>query len=344
VLIIEACSRKEGMFLRESIVLLALLILVGMSAAQSESNIVPYENPTTIEKKSLTFDMQQNVSGTGFFASYRHSLMPDVLGTEGRLYNGVDAKNTAHGSGEIDADSRMYAENSYNNRTWINGAYDEDGEIIEDDEETTSIIKINEDQKMTYEPSKILIGSRYYATHAIVFNSRLFENTWIKNRDGLNFINNRIEGAQGLNLILDTSSDATDTTMKFDEDITQGKVHFAALQTVGIPRDEESEEESEESEDDESEAEEPEEPSLLGPAMKAWHNPIFVMDKDYLGTYHIKQNLTLYSNEEEEAKEDAWLPCCYGGFSDMNEMDRKGRSVPGVFDCTCFRPPTEVQN
>lgn len=118
--------------------------------------------------------------------------------------------------------------------------------------------------------------------------------------------------------------------MKLDEDIMQGKAHFAAIQMVGIPRDKESEEES-------SEAEELEEASVLGPAMKAWHNPIFVLDEDYLGTYHIKKNLTMYSNEEEEEKEDAWLPCCNGGFSDMNAMERAGRSVRGVFDCTCFK-------
>lgn len=331
--------------------MLTLLILVGMSSAGSESDEVPYKDPSTIEKKNLTFDMQQSVSGTGFFATYRHSSMPDAIGEEGLLYNGVEAKNNAHGSGEIDANSLMYAESSYNNRTWINGAYDIDGEIIEDDEETTSIIEIDEDHKMTHGSLELPIGSRYYATHAIVFNSRLFENTWIKNRNGLNFINNRIEGAKGLNIILGVSSDGFNATMKLDEDMTQGKAHFAALQTVGIPRDEESGEESdaesdeesdEGSEDEQVEAEEPEEASVLGPAMKAWHNPIFVLDENYLGTYHIKQNLTMYSYEEEEEKEDAWLPCCNGGFSDMNAGDKTGRSVQGVFDCSCFKAPREV--
>jgi hypothetical protein len=324
------------------IVLLTLLILLGMGFAGSESDQVPYADPSTVENKNLTFDMQQSVSGTGFFATYRHSSMPDAIGEEGLLYNGVEAKNNAHGSGEIDANSLIYSESSYNNRTWINGAYDKDGEIIEDDEETTSIIEIDDDHKMSYGSLTLPIGSRYYATHAIVFNSQLFENTWIKNRDGLNFINNRVEGAKGLNIILDASSDGFNTTMKLDEDMTQGKAHFAALQTIGIPRDGVSDEVLDEesdggSEDEHVDAEEPKEASVLGPAMKAWHNPIFVLDEDYLGTYHIKQNLTMYSNEEDEEKEDAWLPCCNGGFSDMNEMDKKGRSVQGVFDCTCFK-------
>ena len=57
---------------------MTLLILVGMSSVGSESDNVPYEDPSTIEEKNLTFDMQQRVRGTGFFATYRHSSMPDA--------------------------------------------------------------------------------------------------------------------------------------------------------------------------------------------------------------------------------------------------------------------------
>ena len=103
---------RGGIDLRRGIVLLTLLILVGMSSAGSEGDEVPYKDPSTIEKENLTFEMQQSVSGTGFFATYRHSSMPDAIGEEGLLYNGVEAKDNAHGSGEIDANSLIYAESS----------------------------------------------------------------------------------------------------------------------------------------------------------------------------------------------------------------------------------------
>jgi hypothetical protein len=78
--------------------------------------------------------------------------MPDVIGTEGRLFNGVEAKNKVQGSGKIDTDSNISAESSYTNKTWINDAYDKDGEVIEDEEETTSIIQMKDNSKMTTAP------------------------------------------------------------------------------------------------------------------------------------------------------------------------------------------------
>ena len=72
---------------------------------QTEENNTAYDNPTTLEQKNLKFDFEQNVSGTGFSASYKYAQMPDATGTEGRLFNGVEAKNKAHGSGKIDIDS-----------------------------------------------------------------------------------------------------------------------------------------------------------------------------------------------------------------------------------------------
>ena len=156
--------------------MLALFALIGMAAAdngekeeQLEENDAAYDNPTTLEEKNLKFNFEQNVSGTGFFTAYKYAQMPDALGTEGRLFNGVEAKNKAHGSGKIDTDSNIYAESSYTNKTWINGAYDEDGEVIEDEEETTSVIQMKEDSKMTYSPLVMGIGSRYYNLQSCCF-------------------------------------------------------------------------------------------------------------------------------------------------------------------------------
>ncbi len=330
--------------------LLALLAFIGYATSSSESINVPYENPSAIEERNLTFDMQQSVKGTGFFAAYRHSSMPDELGTEGLLCNGVEAKSNAHGSGTIDSGSFMYSESSYLNRSWINGAYDEDGEIIEDLEETTSIVEINEDQKMTYSPYILSVGRGYYQDHALSFDSLLSENIWIKNRDGLNFINNRVQSARRLDMLLYASSDAVNTSMDLDEYMIDGRAHFAAWQASEIPEDEEMEDEGEdmegegnEAEGNEAEAEAVDEASVLGLAMKNWHSPLFVLDEDYAGTYSIKKNLTLYNYEIEEMKDDAWLPCCNSGFSGMNAMDNAGRSVQGIFDCTCSIPQSGVK-
>ncbi len=318
--------------------MLALFALISITIAdngekegQLEENNAAYDNPTILEEKNLKFNFEQSVSGTGFFATYKYSQMPDVTGTEGQLFNGVESKNKAHGSGNIDTNTQMYAESSITNKTWINGALDEDGELIQDEEEATSIVQVKEDNKMVYSPLLMGIGSRYYDQHPIAFNTLLKEDDWIKNRNGLNSLHHSVDQAHGLNKVLDAQSDATNNIMNVEEDLVDGRAHFGVLQLDGIPVDEEPEEGSEEVQ-------------VLGLAMKAWQKPLIDLDEDYVGSFHIKKNMNLYTDSDDKEKEDFWLPCCFGGFSDMNYADAKDfKSARGVFDCTCFKAPSSAQ-
>jgi hypothetical protein len=257
--------------------------------------------------------------------------MPDDTGTEGWLFNGVESKNRAHGSGHIDTDSTIYAESSYSNKTWINGAYDEDGEEIEDEEEATSLIRLKDDSRMTYSPALMGIGSRYYDRYPIEFSSLLKDENGFKNRNGLNSIDHLVEQAHGLKKLLDAQSDGTINAMNIEEDVIDGHIRFGVLQLAGIPRDEEPEEESEETQ-------------VLGLAMKAWKKAEIDMDEDYRGSFHIERNASLITDSDDDEKEDPWLPCCFRGFNDMNYTDAKAfKSSAGIFDCTCFQVPSRAQ-
>jgi hypothetical protein len=304
----------------------------GEKKEQLEENNAAYDNPTTLEEENLKFSMEQNVSGTGFYADYKYALMPDASGTEGRLFNGVEAKNKAHGSGKIATDSNMYAESSFTNKTWINGAYDENGEVIQDEEEATSIVQMKEDSQIVYSPLVMAIGSRYYDLHPIAFNALLKEEDWMKNRDGLNSLHHIVDQAHGLDIAFDAQSDTTNNTMNVDENLVNGRAHFGVLQLEEIPVDEEPEEDSGDVQ-------------VLGLAMKAWKKPLIEMDEDYVGSFHIKKNMNLYTYYPDDIeKEDSWLPCCSGGFIDMNYEDAKAfKSAEGIFDCTCFKVPSKAQ-
>jgi hypothetical protein len=279
----------------------------GEKEEQLEENDSVYDN--------LKFNFEQNVSGMGFFTAYKYAQMPDAL----------EAKNKAHGSGKIDTDSNIYAESLYTNKTWINGAYD-DEEVFEDEEEATSVIQVKEDCKMTYIPLVMGIGSRYYSLNSVIFNSLLKEDDWIKNRDGLNSLHHRVDQAHGLNKVLDAQSNSTNNIMNIEVDLVDGRAHFGVLQLVGIPVDEEPEEDSEE-------------------VQVLWKKPLIELDEDYGGSFHIEKNINLYTySEEEEEEEDSWLPGCYGGFSDMNYPDAKAfKSARGIFDCTCIKVPAKAQ-
>lgn len=245
-----------------------------------------------MDEKNLKFNFEQNVSGTGFFTIYKYAQMPDALGTEGQLFNGVEAKNKAHGSGKIDTDSNISAENSYTNKTWINGAYDENGEVIQDEEEATGIVRMKEDSKMAYSPLAMGIGSRYYDLHPIAFNALLTEEDWIKNRDGLNSLHHSVDQAHGFDVAFDAQSDATNNTMNIDENLVNGRAHFGVFQLEEIPVDEMPEEDSGYVQ-------------VPGLAMKAWKKPLIELDEDYVGNCHIKKNMNLYTYSDNSEKEDS---------------------------------------
>jgi len=321
--------------LRESILaLLALIALISMAVAEYEDDYL-----ISREDDNLTFSVDQKVSGSGFFSAYRYALMPDAIGPEGRLFNGVEAKNQAHASGAIDIESLFSGESTYVNESTLNPEIEEEDKYVHgehimkfDDyeETTTSVIDLKEDNILTYSPMSLSVGLKYYDRHPLAFNSLIKDGVWIKNRDGLSSLDHVVENAHALNKLLDANSDAVNLSLNVEEDLTEGKSHFGALQLAEYPRDEEPEDEEEE-------------PDTPGTAMKLWQKPLVELDEDYIGSFHMKKNMTLTWEEDDEEYDYAWLPCCSGGFLDMNLMDRTERSVSGIFDCTCSKVQREAQ-
>ena len=73
-------------------------------------------------------------------------------------------------------------------------------------------------------------------------------------------------------------------------------------------------------------------------------DPNILIDEDYRGTYYITKNMSHETKYTLKQQKDEWLPCCSGGFSDMNYLDKKPfKSATGVFDCTCFKASTKAE-
>lgn len=75
------------------------------------------------------------------------------------------------------------------------------------------------------------------------------------------------------------------------------------------------------------------------------HDVLRMIDEDYIGTFSLIKKMSHESNFRRTQESDDWLPCCFGGWNDMNYRDQKsfGRSTTrGVFDCTCFVPPKSI--
>ena len=73
-------------------------------------------------------------------------------------------------------------------------------------------------------------------------------------------------------------------------------------------------------------------------------NADILIDEDYRGTYYLTKNMSHEAKYKLTREMDDWLPCCSGGFADMNVLDKKPfKSAAGIFDCTCFKAATEAQ-
>jgi hypothetical protein len=74
-------------------------------------------------------------------------------------------------------------------------------------------------------------------------------------------------------------------------------------------------------------------------------------EERYYGTYDLTRKIEMRSvfekcndtDDEAESWLPTWLPCCYEGWNDMEQLDQRdfGTSAKGVFDCTCYRETTK---
>ena len=79
-------------------------------------------------------------------------------------------------------------------------------------------------------------------------------------------------------------------------------------------------------------------------ASQVGKNPKILIDEDYRGTYYLIKNMSQEAEYKLTRQKDDWLPCCSGGFADMNVLDQKPiKSATGIFDCTCLKAPNKAE-
>jgi len=70
-------------------------------------------------------------------------------------------------------------------------------------------------------------------------------------------------------------------------------------------------------------------------------DPDALVDEYYRGTFTISKKMEIGLESSLTQNEDEWLPCCSGGWNDMNYKDKESFPVDAnrVFNCTCFSIP-----
>jgi len=234
--------------------------------------------------------------------------------------NSVEAKDYSHGSGTINVESILSAQN-YNKTEGIDENYGHDYT------EALSCIQLKEDNAMIYSPRALGVGTGFYAARPLQFNSLLKEKTWLKNRGSATTMQHEVEYAHALDKELDllvkdfiSEDDPSVSMMNISEDVTAGRTHIGILQGDHLD---------------------------LGDNDAAWVEPQVYVDEDYWGTYHIEKLMNLTASEDETTEDDDWLPCCSGGYLTMPEAYQKGSKgfgsdVKGIFDCTCTKTPEDA--
>ncbi|HOT06137.1 MAG TPA: hypothetical protein PLI05_00620 [Methanotrichaceae archaeon] len=318
--------------MRKVIVLLAIMALIGVSAAAVSDLLRPEgwytagDYPDERAYKNVTFNFEQSVQGSGYWMTYRYAKA-----------GALAVHDYVHGSGSIDNEVVMYVQDSLTETH----PYDADwNDYLE------NCISLKEDNVMVYSPMQIAIGTGYYAANPILFDSLLKEKIWIKNYRAATSMHHEIEYAHGIDKEVDVlAKEKFNHTydpeffgvgyiqMKVNEHVDDGRIHFGVLKGA-IDRTAEPYVAAYESRTPESFF-----------AKNAWKNPAIEIDEDYFGTYDIVKNMTLETPYKLVQKNPDWLPClCDGGYDDFDYRQPAWyKGMKPIFDCTCYKVPSEAE-
>lgn len=290
---------------------------------------------------NITFNLDQSVHGDGFFRTYKYATMSNALGVSNPRFNSVEAKDSSHGSGELQSEFSMAARSTDRRDGVVPMENGVELEPFIDAEEAFNQITMKEASNMVYRPMSMAVGAGYYSAHPVTFNSLLNDKTWAKNHGFLQEMYQSAEYAHSLNKEMDLdvqdyetyTADPGTTKMNLTEDIIDGRAHIKVFQGnfSAIP-------------DEINESTFAESESFNTPYYRN-RKPDIEIQEDYVGSYHLIKNMVLFGDAEETYDDEDWIPCCGYKFLDSlkDYPDSWGLDQKKIFDCTCFSVPSKAQ-
>ncbi|WP_428400629.1 hypothetical protein [Methanocrinis sp.] len=255
--------------------------------------------------------LEQDVEGEGFAMVYQK------VNTEA-----LQLKNYMHGSGTMDTATLLSSNQS---KGFVSNQDKYTLVYTGSEYPAKSAISFVEQNEMTYAPMAMAYGTGYYAENPIVYNSKLKERTEGKNYDGSACSKSYDEGVSMLHQIEYASAFVKDigvelknqekstnpsskpqdglssTSMKIEEEVTEGSVHVGQLVTD---------------------------------ADYGWKKPLIEIDENYAGSFKITKNMEVCTSCKGSKPKADWLSCCFGGYDGMDDEDKEWGEEE-IFDCTC---------
>ena len=296
------------MILKISTAFLVALILAHLAQASGE----PAMNPDGYFIQN-TNEFQQDVTGEGYAMIYQY------VNT-----NNLSVKNYMHGSGIMDMATLISSQQKKANTIDYFPEYNSKvpstqyARSISSYKNYDSTIIFTEQNEMTQAPYSFTYGTGWYESHPIQYNSLLKEKTDSKNYQAGTTMQHQIEYARAfqkdVGVVLNCTGPTTKSDgaglnqMRLEESVTAGTVHVGETLSQNLDKNK----------------------GIKG----STHNPLILIDENYVGTFKIKKSMTINAVKKQVKEIVDWLPCCTGGYFDMDPVDRR-YSADGIFDCTC---------
>ena len=131
-----------------------------------------------IVDKNVSFAFEQTVQGNGYYMTYKYAK-------EGN----TEFKDYAHGSGSLDTEAVL---SSYDAQHWYH-LWNADW-----NDHNVSCIQYKETTHAVYAPTRIAVGTGYYAVNPLNYDSLIKEETTVKNRLSGTSMENQVEYAHKL--------------------------------------------------------------------------------------------------------------------------------------------------
>ena len=196
---------------------------------------------------------------------------------------------------------------------------------IGDSSYSSSNISLESQNNDTGAPVNINVGTGYYSSHPVAYNSAISSQTQLENIGAATSMQHSVQSAKGISgssvyMVRESEnirggseySGTTSTQMRIDENVIEGKVHIGALQGSDASRGGAGEDGRD-------------------PTTSAWKNPAIEIDEEYIGTYHISKNITFNEMDRKLVSTDSWLNCCSGNYFDIFPPKPVSISADDVF-------------
>lgn len=267
----------------------------------------------TREVFKYTYENEDDVEGEGYM------MVRENVNT-----NNLSLLEYMHASGAIDYEDLL---SSRQKTTHTSDSYyimGKDGSYVKNSKGANSEITYTVHKDLVQSPYAIAFGTGWYTARPVIYDSLLKEKTVAKSYQESAMMHHQLEYARGYEGSVDVNLNCTGPTadaegtglikMKIDDYVSQGMVHIGQL--VSDPsRNYKS--------------------GYNSSIVHSWKNPIINEDANYIGTFYIKKDMEVKIKKPKPTEYEDWLPCCFGGISDMDEADRKAISEESLFDCSC---------